>query len=127
MKRLPVVVIILAACSSNNTESPPGPTVCTMEARAGIVVEPVDAATGRPVAGTTTVIAREGAYADSASADVSTMQQPATIGAAYERKGTYNVTVRNPAYRPFETSVTVTADACHVIPQRIRASLTRSN
>jgi hypothetical protein len=130
MKRLSLSALMAGAamlgCSSApETPAPgipaPGGVVCTMEARPGITVEPVDAATGQPVSQHATVIAMTSSYADTAT--VHTTGVP-SISAAYERPGTYTVLVRHPDYREWRRSpVLVTKDECHVQTVRLKAEL----
>lgn len=106
--------------------------VCTTEARAGIVVTVVDSVTGDPPA-TATFVARSGAWADSSLRatlpGVGTQASELVWDTAWERPGTYDVTVRSPGYRDWiRTRVRVTAetDACHhVRTTRLTARLQR--
>jgi hypothetical protein len=125
------LLLALVACSNVNeapsTGAPAPGVVCTMEARAGITVDPVDSATGAPLSGPTVLIVSEGAFADTVRANIGTPPAPTSISAAYERPGTYNIVVRHPGYRDFgQTSVVVTKDVCHVQPVRITARLERT-
>ena len=110
---------VLVGCSGAGVE-PTG--VCTDEARAGISVSPLDAKTGEPVSVVGAVTAREGNYSETAKA----MRQPSPIYyAAYERPGTYTVTVNVPGYQEWQlTGVRVTRDACHVATVPLAARLT---
>jgi hypothetical protein len=99
-------------------------TACTAEARPAIVVEIVDAQTGVVLEGLEglRVIAREGAYADTA-------RFPGSLtGLAYERAGTYTVTVEHPDYLPWSRSgVRVREDGCnHVRTESITARFQRA-
>ena len=119
------VGVTLGGCGAPEATPPgipaPGGVVCTMEARPGITVEPVDATTGQSVSQHTTVIAMAGSYADTAT--VHTTGVP-SISAAYERPGTYAVIVRHPDYREWQRSgVLVTKDECHVQTVRLQAEL----
>ncbi len=93
---------------------------CTLEARPGLSVTVRDLTTGASVSGETQVIARDGAYADTADAAFLGM----AYSLAYERPGTYEVTVINPAYNTWrQAGVRVTADQCHVQTVSILVSL----
>jgi hypothetical protein len=92
------------ACSDNTG------VVCTTEARPALSVSVRDLISGGTVAGSR-VIARDGEYADTAS--------DAFLGLVYslawERAGTYEVTVENDAYVPWrQAGVQVAKDECHV-------------
>jgi hypothetical protein len=126
---LAVLGVGMGACSSPPASTAPSPAppanvICTMEARAGIVVQPVDASTGASVTGMTTLRVRTGMESDSARVQLG--DGVTTVAAAYERAGTYTVTVQHPLYRDWtQTGVVVNRDECHVIPVRLRAELVR--
>jgi hypothetical protein len=113
MKRLwlaALLVVPLGACEGL-------PTVCTDEARPALDVTVTSATTGAPVVAT--VIARDGAFADSMS----------TAGpyftSLWERAGTYDVTVRAAGYATWTRSdVKVAKDQCHVKTVHLDARLT---
>src|SRR5262245_43090242 len=117
----------LAACSNVNEDQPnaspaPKQTVCTLEARAAISVQPVDSRTGEVLSGPTILILSEGTFADTVHATTSSTIP--VISGAYERAGTYSILVRHPGYRDYvRTGVTVTRDECHVKPVRITAEM----
>ena len=92
-----------------------GPTVCTTELRAGIVISVVDGATGNPIAcGAHAVIAADGFVED-----IDNTRQPCddrvALAGAYERPGTYSVAVSRAGYYDLTVSgVIVAAGTCHV-------------
>jgi len=87
---------------------------CTDVAYPAIGVTPVDAETGSVLA-SATIIVRDGAYADTAQL---------YEGLAYERAGTYFVSVTAPDHYVWNRSnVVVGADQCHVHTVRLTASL----
>jgi hypothetical protein len=103
-------------------------TVCTEEARPGLMVALADSLTGVTTGFTNVaIIAREGAYADSAV--MATYPQPPSTGGvalAYERRGTYDVSVRADGYATWtRTGVIVTGDVCHVATVALTARLAR--
>jgi hypothetical protein len=102
--------------------------VCTEEARPGLLVAISDSIA--PAIRTFTnvsVVAREGAYRDSVF--VALHPSPLTmtqIPLAYERAGTYEVTVRANGYRPWvRGTIVVQRDQCHVVSVPITARLAR--
>jgi hypothetical protein len=110
----------LIGCSGTGVE-PIG--TCTDEARAGISVSTLDAKSGQPVSVVGTVIVREGQYSETAAASA---QPVLTYYAAYERPGTYTVTVNVQGYQQWQLSgVRVTRHACHVGTVPLAAQLTR--
>jgi hypothetical protein len=129
--RIPVLplVMLAAACGSVEEEvpipaMPAGSVVCTMEARPGISVEPVDKITGQIVSGPTVLIVKSGTYADTVRASTGAQPAPTNISGAYERPGTYTIIVRHAGYHDFvKSGIVVTKDECHVIPVRIKAQL----
>ncbi|HEX9167026.1 MAG TPA: hypothetical protein VF862_14030 [Gemmatimonadales bacterium] len=71
-----------------------------------------DSLTGASVANGAEVIAREGAYADTARGS---LLGSGVYSLVYERAGVYDVTVSHPSYLAWvRAAVRVTADECHV-------------
>ena len=118
----------LAACrpaapTADTTASKPS-VMCTMQAVAALNVDAIDSATGAPATKGASIVARSETYADST-------QEPAPndqfVSLAFEKAGTYTVTVTKPGYKPWSKSgVVVGRDECHVLPQRVTAKLQRS-
>jgi hypothetical protein len=122
-----VAILLTAACGSAY-----GPkndsVVCTTEARAAVSLTVVDSLTGQGT-GLTGLFARvvDGTFRDSTT---SFFTNPSTgipgAGLAYERKGTYTVTVRATGYQDWtKTGVNVTADECHVTGVALTARLVK--
>lgn len=87
----------------------PDQVMCTMEARSSISITVLDAATGDSLGGTPTGSVRDGPFEEELQAFGNQLSGP------FERKGTYDVTVRAPGYSSWDTTgVVVTADECHV-------------
>lgn len=96
-------------CSGNDD------VICTMEARAGLNIIVKDVLTGEFLSEGVTVIAQEGDYSE--TLQLLTWDNTAVFLGAWERKGTYDVTVTKDGYQTFTSApITVTADICHVIP-----------
>ena len=101
-----------------------GPADCTIDdgiIHAAITVHVFDSLSAEPVAGIYPVVARDGAYAD--TADVDLLPPPTDndtiyhgpFEMAFERAGTYEVEVSPPGYRKWtQTGVEVAQDECHV-------------
>jgi hypothetical protein len=101
-----MVAVALGACAENP------PVACTEEARPGLSITVRDSVTGVSVANGAEVIAREGAYADTAQGS---LLGSGVYSLVYERAGVYDVTVSHPSYQPWARSaVRVTEDECHV-------------
>jgi hypothetical protein len=116
MRGVLVGALILGAAGCDETTA----VVCTEEARPALSVTVRDLTTGTSVGGDTRVIARDSAYAD--TADVAFLGMVYSL--AYERPGTYEVLVLNPAYDTWrQAGVRVTADQCHVQTVSIVARL----
>ena len=103
-------------------------TVCTQEARPALMVALADSATGATSGFTNvSVVVRDGTYADSvvqATYPAAPFNGP--VGLAYERAGTYIVTVRASGYVPWtRAGVTVSSDRCHVASVGLTARLAR--
>jgi hypothetical protein len=102
--------------------------MCTAVAVAGINVQVLDDATGLGLSfNNLWARARDGNFTDSSMvAFTIAANAPRVFGLAYERAGTYEVTVRASGYREWKQSnVVVTSDQCHVVPVRLTARLER--
>jgi hypothetical protein len=114
--------VAVVACSRTAETPPAGGVICTMEARAGLNVEIFDSVSGAPAADGARVLAVAPAIRDSATGSGNS----STVSLAYERAGTYTVTVSRSGYRTWSRlNVEVTRDQCHVIPVRLTARLQR--
>lgn len=95
---------------------------CTQEAKAGLNITVKDALTNEILSNGVAVTAQDGTYTETLEAftgDATTV----FIG-AWERQGTYIVTVSKQGYQTFTSSpIQVTSDECHVIPQILNVGL----
>jgi hypothetical protein len=121
-------IMMLAAISVTGCRSEP--TVCTAEPQFAVVVRVRDAATGEPAAFGATLVVREGQYADSATGVYTgpDQQGAAFIGAAVERSGTYDVTVRKTGYQTWtRTQIAVGVGKCGVSTVELPVMLVRTS
>lgn len=96
------------------------PIACTDEARPGITVTVQDSITGGSVGGGGLIKATDGFYLSEAA----TFAGIDSYGLAFERAGTYTVTVQQPNYQTWtRTGVRVTKGQCHVNTVTILARL----
>ena len=96
---------------------------CTQEAKAGLSITVKDAVTNEILSTGVTVIAQHGEYTETLEAFTGNDESTVFIG-AWERQGTYIVTVSKEGYLTFTSSpIQVTADECHVIPQLLNVAL----
>lgn len=112
------VAATAAACSSS-------PTACTAIAAPGIAIQVRDSTTDNPAASGALGIAVDGSYVDTLehvpTFDPTTLL---TLLGAWEREGTYDVTVTRAGYLPWHrNSIVVTGDECHVHTVTIEALL----
>ena len=117
--------VVAGACSSgsNGIDRPGSDVVCTLEARAGITLTAVDSVSGQPIGTTGSAGAQDGGYSEKAIAISGT---PVRYSMAFERPGTYAVTVAVDGYQAWRaTGVVVPRDACHVITVQLTARLVR--
>ena len=125
---LPFALLAAGACrpaapAADTTASKPS-VMCTMQAVAALNVDAIDSAQGTPATMGSSIVARSDTYADSTNGPAPANQP---VGLAYEKAGTYTVTVTKPGYKPWsKQGIVVARDECHVIPQRITAKLRRS-
>lgn len=93
---------------------------CTLEARAGLTVKVTDAESGAILQEGVTVTAIDGGYEEV----LMPMEGTNDFAGAWERQGTYIVTVVKDGYIDFTSEpVTVDADVCHVITENITVAL----
>lgn len=98
----------------------PGTTACTADARPAVSVDVRDSVTNAVAGRGARIVARDGAYAD--TADFTDYAGP--YGLAHERAGTYTVTVEQQDYRPWSRAgLTATRGECHVRTVAITARL----
>lgn len=95
---------------------------CTQEAKAGLNITVKDAITDELLSTGVTVIAQDGSYSETLE-QFPNEEVPVFIG-AWERVGTYVVTVSKEGYQTFTSQpIVVTADVCHVIPELLTVEL----
>jgi hypothetical protein len=119
----PLAVLVCSAC--DGIVAP-----CTDEARFGISVDFLDAATGGPVLSASIfAAARDGFYADSVRFSNTDRADPVTaLGFAVERDGVYDLEITATGYSAWNRSgVRVSGGRCHVETVRLTASLQPAN
>lgn len=105
----------------------PGP--CPNVVVPGLLITVQDLATGKNVRGPLVVVAREGAYADTARIFNPTAAAPDSMDfnpyqLVMERAGTYEISVKAPGYSSWHvTGIPVTRGRCHVNTVQIVAQL----
>jgi hypothetical protein len=115
-------IAALAVTGCSGTDPFNAGLACTAQLVPGITVTTLDAATGKPVTTRGTVVAQDGSYSDTAKV----VSIPPNYALAYERAGTYTVTVEAPGYLPFRLDgVAVSKDECHVQTVSVTALLSR--
>lgn len=117
-----MAMLFLPGCSEVVDDNP---TVCTTEARAGIVISVVDSATGSPIAcGAHAVITAPGFAEDVDNTPPLPCDDRSAIAGAYERPGTYSVTVSRQGYYDLTMNdIVVTAGVCHVNTASVEARM----
>ena len=124
MRRSALGLLALAAACSNDL--PTGP--CTADRRPGIVVTIRDGTTGEPVADRALGQVEDHRHAEPLEpyGYEGTPSVLASRAAAFERPGTYEVTVFASGYEPWVRSGVVvdeTRDGCHVLTVELEAAL----
>jgi hypothetical protein len=96
--------------------------ICTTQAVAGLNVLVKDAASNELLSEGITVLAQEGEYTETLQLLLFDLQQ--VFVGAWERKGTYTITVSKAGYQTFTSSpIVVERDICHVIPKHLTVYL----
>lgn len=126
--RLPFIllVVFVTACAEHSEEHVMPGFLCTENLVAGVTVEVRDAMTAAPAACAATGEVREGDYVDPLGdfGSCATYPELAYLSGAYERAGTYRVSISKPGYKEWvRDGVVVTADACHVRTAFLSANL----
>ena len=110
-------LFLFLSCTSNKIDE----IQCTEEARAGLNITVKNAVSNQVLGTGIKVIAKEGNYSE--TLEFFDANNPVFSG-AWERVGTYIVTVSGVGYTTFvSNAITVTADECHVILQQLQVSL----
>ena len=95
---------------------------CTQEAKAGLNFTVKDAVTDEVLSTGVTVVAQDGTYTE--TLELFPNSDIAVFIGAWERVGTYTVTVSKEGYQTYTLElIVVTADVCHVIPQLVTVNL----
>lgn len=117
----------VAVACWNPIEPPDGATICTTEARAAVTVHVVDSISGPTMMTGMSAQVRDGVYTDfSQTFFTNPTSGIHTVGLAFERKGTYTVTVKADGYKDWvKTGVVVGADLCHVIGVAVTAQMAK--
>jgi hypothetical protein len=109
--------LLFLSCTFNNTDE----IQCTEEARAGLNITVKNAVTNQVLGNGIIVTAKDGNYTETLG--FFDANNPVFSG-AWERAGTYIVTVSGVGYITFVSgAITVAADECHVIPQQLQIVL----
>jgi len=118
-------VLLLLCClpflmASTCEDSPQDDIFCTTEARAGLNVQVRLAGSSAFETTGVSVTATDGSYVE----PLEFYQGSTIFSGAYERQGTYIITVSKPGYVTHTSlPITVTADECHVISQNLLVEL----
>jgi hypothetical protein len=120
---VPLVLLqLVGACSSGDPEHPG--FVCTAEVRAGVSVTVTDGVSGQPLSGVTGELVGTDGYTETAGPSPGGQASSNTLAFAYERAGTYSLTLRRDGYLDWRLSdITVTRDPCHVQTVSLQAAM----
>ena len=110
-------LLIVTSCESDNEE-----INCTLEAVAGLNIVVKDATTMAVLHEGVTVVAQDDVYMETLEKFVGA--DFANFAGAWERSGTYIVTVSKDGYQTFVSEpIVVGQDVCHVIPAQMEVLL----
>ncbi len=115
MRPAPALLFLtLVACSSSGD----GSGSCTTVFKSGVRATLTDAATGRPIQGAVAMLE------DGLFLEMMIEVTPGVYHGAYEREGTYDLTITVIGYLPHATNgIQVTHDGCHVRTQELSIAL----
>lgn len=121
MKKFLIGIIVTTFLACNSDDDTQDPVLCTLEARAGLEVTVKDGLGGANITNGVTVEAIDGNYSET----LKKVEANNTFVGAYERAGTYIITVTKDGYRDNTLSepVLVTEDVCHVITESVEVIL----
>lgn len=111
--------VLLFSCQASDNDD----IFCTTEVKAGlnVSVHLIQSSSSIPISDGVTVVATDGNYTE--TLQFFDAQNPIFYG-AYERTGTYTITVSKPGRRTYVSQpIVLTRDICHVIPQNVMVSL----
>ena len=124
MRGYPAAVGIVCCLLASACDTAEPDIICTLEARAGIVVEVRDAVTDEGIAGVVGILT-DGDFIETMFIPEEDHVIPQLSG-AYERAGTYEVIVAKAGYTTWrKRNVTVERGECHVMTVRLEARLER--
>lgn len=116
-----MVLLLVPACGGSDDD----PVVCTASLEPGIRILVTDSVSGNPNSCGARAVVADGTYSEAAENPSSPgCLDTAMLLAAFERPGTYAVTVSKAGYLDFALSdVAVTAGVCHVNTVTVEARL----
>jgi hypothetical protein len=114
-----LLFVLLFSCQANDLDD----VFCTTEVKAGlnVSVHLAESSSSIPISDGVTVVATDGNYSE--TLQFFDPQNPIFYG-AYERPGTYTITVTKAGRQTYVSQpIVVTEDICHVIPQTVMVLL----
>ncbi|MFD2563628.1 hypothetical protein [Aquimarina rubra] len=117
MKKLILILLVICTACNLDEQETSDPVFCTEELRPGLEITIKDAANNDAfLTSGITVVATDELYTETLMNFVDTD----TFIGAYERTGTYTITVTGDGYETFisNTPIVVDKDICHVITER---------
>ena len=116
MKKLILIVLVLCSACNLDEKDTLDPVFCTEELVAGLEISVKDAAnTDLFLVSGITVVAMDGNYTET----LVNFTDTDTFVGAFERTGTYTITVRGDGYETFTSTIPIIVDKdiCHVITE----------
>ncbi len=130
-----ISISISIGCTGSSSEEPTlaYPAECTMQLVPGITIQVFDASTEDPIACDAHVVLEDGDYMEEIDATVESYGDDdcvddGTFEGAYERAGTYNITVTKEGYIDWHAqNIELTEDICHVNTRDFQVYMVKAN
>ncbi|MGY3795292.1 hypothetical protein [uncultured Aquimarina sp.] len=115
MKKLLLIFLVVCSACNLDEQETLDPIFCTDELRPGLEITVLSSVDNTIVTSGITVIAKDGDYTET----LVNFNETATFVGAFERTGTYLITINGDSFQEFSSSIPIMVDKdiCHVITE----------